>query len=323
MHDTSGRTINYLRLSVTDRCNLRCGYCMPAAGIDQLGHQDILRFEEMLRIVAAAATLGIRKVRITGGEPLVRKGVIGLIRDIAQLPGIDEVTLTTNGMLLAGQVQALREAGVERLNVSLDSLQPDNFAAITRGGDLNQVLRGLEEAENAGMTIKLNMVVMRGVNDHEIVPFAALSQQKPWAVRYIEYMPTIREAQWQEKSVTGREILERLQAEFELHEIPRSRYCGPAKPYRIADAPGSIGIITPMSDHFCGSCNRIRVTSTGFAKSCLLSDGSVDLKPDLQQPGPEALQATLRQVIAGKPAAHQLNKNPDGSTPFSMSKIGG
>lgn len=323
MHDTLGRTINYLRLSVTDRCNMRCHYCMPAEGIDQLGHKDILSFEEFLRIVTAASSLGIRKVRITGGEPLVRKGVIGLISDISQVPGIDEVTLTTNGLLLNGQVQALWDAGIRRLNVSLDSLQPETFAEITRGGDLAKVLRGLDEAESAGMKIKLNMVVMRGVNDREIIPFAALSQQKPWSVRFIEYMPVIREQQWQEKVFTGRDILDRLQEQFDLQEISNTPLCGPAKPYRITDAPGSIGIITPMSDHFCGSCNRIRVTSTGFAKSCLLSEGTVDLKPDLQQPGLEALQTTLQQVISGKPSEHQLNTDPDGSTPFSMSKIGG
>lgn len=323
MHDALGRTINYLRLSVTDRCNLRCHYCMPAEGIEQLGHTDILSFEELLRIVTAASQIGIRKVRITGGEPLVRRGVIGLIGDIAQVPGIDQVTLTTNGLLLNGQVQALWDAGIRRLNVSLDSLQAQTFAKISRGGDLQKVLSGLEEAENAGMKIKLNMVVMRGVNDQEIVPFAALSQQKPWSVRYIEYMPVIREETWQEKIVTGSEILQRLQEVFTLEEISRTPYCGPARPYRIENAPGTVGIITPMSDHFCGSCNRIRVTSTGFAKSCLLGEGGIDLKSALQQSDPAALQEALQQVISDKPSEHQLNSDPDGSTPFSMSKIGG
>jgi len=323
MHDALGRTINYLRLSVTDRCNLRCHYCMPAEGIEQLGHTDILSFEELLQIVTAASQIGIRKVRITGGEPLVRKGVIGLIEDIAQVPGIEQVTLTTNGLLLNGQVQALWDAGIRRLNVSLDSLQAHTFSEISRGGDLQKVLSGLEEAENAGMKIKLNMVVMRGVNDQEIVPFAALSQQKPWSVRYIEYMPVIREKGWQQKIVTGSEILQRLQEVFTLEEISRTLYCGPAKPYRIKNALGTVGIITPMSDHFCGSCNRIRVTSTGFAKSCLLSEGGIDLKSALQQSDPEALQNALQQVISDKPSEHHLNSDPEGSTPFSMSKIGG
>jgi len=173
------------------------------------------------------------------------------------------------------------------------------------------------------MKIKLNMVVMRGVNDQEIVPFAALSQQKPWSVRYIEYMPVIREKGWQQKIVTGSEILQRLQEVFTLEEISRTLYCGPAKPYRIKNALGTVGIITPMSDHFCGSCNRIRVTSTGFAKSCLLSEGGIDLKSALQQSDPEALQNALQQVISDKPSEHHLNSDPEGSTPFSMSKIGG
>ncbi|HKJ04373.1 MAG TPA: GTP 3',8-cyclase MoaA [Geopsychrobacteraceae bacterium] len=323
MHDTLGRTINYLRLSVTDRCNLRCLYCMPVEGIDQLGHKEILTFEDLLQIVTAASKIGVHKVRITGGEPLVRKGVIGLIGDIAQVPGIKEVTLTTNGLLLNGQVQALWTAGIRRLNVSLDSLQPQTFAEITRGGDLEKILSGLEEAENAGMRIKLNMVVMRGVNDQEVVPFAALSRRKSWSVRYIEYMPTIREQGWQRKVISGSEILEKIAASFPLEEIPRSPYCGPAKPYRIKNAPGTIGIITPMSDHFCGSCNRIRVTSTGYAKSCLLSEGGLDLKPALQQGDAGAVQIALQDVISGKPPEHQLNTDPDSSTPFSMSKIGG
>jgi len=323
MPDTMGRTINYLRLSVTDRCNLRCHYCMPAEGIEQLGHKDILSFEELLQITTAASVIGIRKVRITGGEPLVRRGVIRLISDIAQIPGINEVTLTTNGLLLNGQVQALWDAGIRRLNVSLDSLQPATFAEITRGGKLDTVLCGLEEAESAGMKIKLNMVVIRDVNDREIIPFATLSQQKPWSIRYIEYMPTIREDKWQQKIFTGQEILQRLQEKFSLEEIARVPYCGPAKPYRIQNAPGTIGIITPMSDHFCASCNRIRVTSTGVAKSCLLSEGGLDLKPILRKADPEALQNTLQQVISWKPSQHQLNTASEYSVPFSMSKIGG
>jgi len=323
MHDTLGRTINYLRLSVTDRCNLRCHYCMPVEGIDQLCHEEILTFEELLQIVTAASKIGIHKVRITGGEPLVRKGVLGLISDISQIPGIREVTLTTNGLLLNGQVQALWDAGIRRLNISLDSLHPETFKEITRGGDLGRVLSGLEEAESAGMQIKLNMVVMRGVNDQEIVPFAALSQQKTWAVRYIEYMPTIREQNWRQKVISGSEILQILKQNFSLEEIPCSPYCGPARPYRIENAAGSIGIITPMSDHFCSSCNRIRVTSTGYAKSCLLSEGGLDLKPALRNGDLNEVQAALREVIAGKPSEHKLNTDPDSSTPFSMSKIGG
>lgn len=323
MNDALGRSINYLRLSITDRCNLRCHYCMPSTGIDQVNCREILRFEDFLRIVEAASELGIRKVRITGGEPLVRKGVIEFIDKVARIPNIDEVTLTTNGLLLSGQTQALFNAGVKRLNVSLDSLQPVTFREITRGGDLPKVLQGLEEAEKTGMQIKLNMVVIRGINDQEIIPFAALSQQKDWSVRFIEYMPTIREPQWRKQIVTSREILSRLKSQFELHSLPSSRLSGPAKPYRIAKAPGTIGIISPMSEHFCGSCNRIRVTSTGFARGCLLSAVETDLKVDLQSNDQKALISTLRDVITHKPAEHLLSDNPKTTTVFSMATIGG
>lgn len=323
MNDSFGRTINYLRLSVTDRCNMRCSYCMPGDGIDQIECRQILRFEDFFRIVEAAASIGISKVRITGGEPLVRKGVIDFIAMISQLPGIEEVTLTTNGMLLPGRVKELRAAGVERLNVSLDSLDRDNFARITRRGKLDRVMRGLEEAEQAGMTIKLNMVVMRGVNDHEIIPFAQLSQHKSWSIRYIEYMPTIREPGWRDKIVSCSEILQKLSDRFELNALPPGHRSGPAKPYRIAGAPGTIGLISPMSDHFCSRCNRVRVTSTGFAKGCLLNRAETDLKPALKEQDRAQLVGILKRVIAHKPAEHKLNSQPGTVAPFSMASIGG
>lgn len=323
MNDTFGRAINYLRLSVTDRCNLRCQYCMPSEGISQVDCEQVLRFEDFYRIVTAASTIGIRKVRITGGEPLVRKGVIEFIANIAQLPDIDEVTLTTNGMLLPGKIQALKDAGINRLNVSLDSLKSDNYSRITRGGNLDTVLKGLQEADKAGMLIKLNMVVMRGINDDEIIPFANLSLHKNWSVRYIEFMPTMREPQWQDKIVTSSQILERLKGQFELQTLPKHQRSGPAKPYRIAGAKGTIGLISSMSDHFCGSCNRIRVTSTGLAKSCLLSNSETDLKPALQQKKLDPLVTVLEDVITRKPPEHQLDCDPESSKIFSMATIGG
>ncbi|PLX85299.1 MAG: GTP 3',8-cyclase MoaA [Desulfuromonas sp.] len=296
---------------------------MPSSGIEQVRCDDILRFEEFLRIVEAASALGVRKVRITGGEPLVRKGVIEFIRQVSQVSGIEEVTLTTNGLLLPGQVSALRDAGVQRLNVSLDSLNEDTYRQITRGGDLHRVRQGLAEAEALGLKIKLNMVVMRGINDHEIVSFASLGLQRPWSMRFIEYMPTACDPQWQDKIVSSHETLERLREQFDLHALPGNRLSGPAKPYRIAGAPGTIGIISPMSEHFCGSCNRLRVTSTGFAKSCLLNDELVDLKPALRQNDSAQLQSTLTDVIKTKPLQHRLGKDVDPSAAFSMASIGG
>ena len=319
MHDKLGRTINYLRLSITDRCNLRCCYCMPATGVPVCEHGDILRYEELLHIAEAAVGLGIEKVRITGGEPLIRKGVLDFLKQLGSLPGLTEMTLTTNGLLLEETAEQLKAVGVNRLNVSLDSLDPQAYAQITRGGDLKQVLAGLYAAEQAGLRLKLNMVVMRGINDHEVEAFAALSQKHPWSVRFIEYMPTIREAAWKNRVISGGEILERLQQTFALSSISTSRLCGPAKPYRIDGAIGTVGIITPMSEHFCGSCNRIRVTAQGLAKSCLLSDQALDLRPALAQ-GPQSIREALVEVISGKNQQHHFE---DEERSFQMSGIGG
>jgi cyclic pyranopterin phosphate synthase len=323
MKDNHGRTINYLRLSITDRCNLRCCYCMPAEGVAAKSCDEILRYEELLRIVEAAVTLGIRKVRVTGGEPLVRKGVIPFLRRLSGTAGIEEVALTTNGLLLQGMAGDLRRAGISRLNVSLDSLERETFARITRGGDLQKVMAGLAAAEEQGLKIKLNMVVMRGLNDHEVVPLAALTLEKPWSVRFIEYMPTIREPQWRERIVTGAEVLAQLEGHFALQTISSGRYCGPAKPFRIPGARGTVGIITPMSDHFCGDCNRIRITSSGQAKSCLLDETTFDLKPFLRSGDDNALRQALRDVIGGKPGQHRMAENPEACGVFSMAKIGG
>lgn len=323
MKDNFGRSINYLRLSITDRCNLRCRYCMPVDGVGQRQHDDILRYDEMLRIVAAATTLGIRKVRVTGGEPLIRKGVVGFLQQLAGLKGIEEIALTTNGILLTDYAQALSDAGVNRLNISLDSLNPTTFNEITRGGDLDRVLKGIDKAEQAGIKIKLNMVAMRGVNDNEILDFADLSIHHNWSVRFIEYMPTIREQHWQQRIISGADILDLLKQYHQIEPLSTDHFCGPARPFRVAGASGTIGIITPMSDHFCGSCNRIRVTSTGQAKSCLMSDEMTDLRPFLGNRQQTELIDTLKKVICGKPEYHRLGSDPDSTTPFSMSSIGG
>jgi cyclic pyranopterin phosphate synthase len=320
--DRFGRTINYLRLSVTDRCNLRCSYCMPEEGVPLRSHNEILRYEELLRIARAAARLGIEKVRVTGGEPLVRKGLVGFLARLNSIPNLAEVVLTTNGLLLASLAGQLRQAGVGRVNISLDSLEFDRYAKITRGGDLADVLAGIKAAEKAGLQLKLNMVVMRDINDSEIEAFAELSLNRPWSIRFIEYMPTIRARAWREKVVPGAEILERLQKKYRIVPLATGRMCGPSRPFRIEGAQGSIGIITPMSDHFCGSCNRIRVTSAGLAKSCLLSEQTVDLKPYLDQDD-DLLCKALRQVIGNKVDHHQLADDFFGPAPFNMSGIGG
>jgi cyclic pyranopterin phosphate synthase len=296
---------------------------MPAAGVEKQSHQQILRYEDLLRIARVATGLGIDKIRVTGGEPLVRKGVVHFLQQLSALPGVRDLALTTNGLLLGEMAQPLIDAGVKRVNVSLDSLNVQRFSDITRGGELQKVLAGIHAADAAGLKIKINMVVMRGINDDEINDFARLSLDHPWSVRFIEYMPTIRESDWRERLLTGDEVLSQIREEFELQPLEVAAQCGPARPFKIAGAIGTVGIITPMSDHFCSSCNRLRITSEGMAKSCLLSDESVDLKPCLQQLNDDCLQQLLKDIVSGKPSRHTIDEDGDDHKPFNMSSIGG
>jgi len=321
--DSYGRTINYLRLSVTDRCNFRCRYCMPAEGVTLRSHDEILSYEDLLLIARAAISMGVEKIRITGGEPLVRKGIVEFIRSLSRLPGLRHLALTTNALLLEEMADDLKGAGLHRLNISLDSLDPRTFAEITRGGDLERVKRGIAAAVTAGFPIKLNMVPMRGVNDHEIIPFAALTLDHPYAVRFIEYMPATGEEGWRDLLVPGREILDRISARFRLVPLNRGKYSGPSRDFAIEGGKGSIGIITAISGHFCNECNRIRVTSTGMVKSCLFSDAAVDLKPALSG-GVEGVRRVLEGVVCAKPKGHGIDgTRQEGFTPFAMSKVGG
>ena len=322
--DAYGRRIDYLRLSVTDRCNLRCTYCMPPAGVPKLHHGDVLGYEELLRVARAAVGLGIRKIRVTGGEPLVRRGLVGFLARLAALPGLRELVLTTNGLLLEELALPLRQAGVARLNVSLDSLRPETFAAVTRGGDLGRVLAGIEAAGEAGFPpVKINTVVMRGVNDDEVADFAALTLERPWTVRFIEYMPTMRESGWERLAVSGAEVLARVAARWPLLPEDAPEMAGPARNFRITGARGAIGIITPVSGHFCGGCNRVRVTAAGLARGCLFGDGGgIDLKPWLRRTDDGALREALRRVITGKPDRHRLTDTNE-PMPVPMYGIGG
>ncbi len=319
--DSHGRHISYLRLSVTDRCNLRCTYCMPADGVPKLPHDEILSFEDQERIATQAVGLGIEKIRITGGEPLVRRGVVGFLERLAAVRGLKEMVLTTNGLLLREMAAELRRAGVQRLNVSLDSLRPETFARITRGGDLNKALDGIAAAVEAGFPPpKINMVVMRGINDGEVLEFAALTFDKPCTVRFIEYMPTTIEPGWKSLCVSGREILEQIAGRYPLAPLEHSNTAGPARNFQIAGAAGVIGVITPISNAFCESCNRIRVTASGVAKGCLFADEGVDLKPYLRC-GDDKLKEVLSQIMWKKPSQHQLSNAAH--APFDMAQIGG
>jgi len=297
---------------------------MPSEGIPKRHHGEILSYEDLYRVAAEAVGLGIDKIRLTGGEPLVRKGLIGFSERLARLPGLKELVLTTNGLLLDEMAQPLYEAGVKRLNISLDSLKPEVFAAITRGGDLRRVLDGIEAALSAGFPPpKINMVVMRGINDGEVLDFAALTLARACTVRFIEYMPNLQEAGWQKRCVPGTELLERIGRRYRLLPLVSSEAAGPAKNFRIAGAAGTIGFITPISGHFCASCNRIRVSSTGMAHSCLFAGTNVDLKPALNSGDNLELRRTLHAIVANKPKGHVLQEEQNNRRAFAMSGIGG
>jgi cyclic pyranopterin phosphate synthase len=322
--DSYGRTINYLRLSVTDRCNLRCQYCMPAGGIAKVRHNDILSFEELLLIAECAVGLGIEKIRITGGEPLIRRGIVPFLARLAAIPGLRHLALTTNGLLLPELAVDLYQAGVQRLNVSLDSLDPATFAAITRGGELSRVLTGIAVAGQAGFPpVKINMVVMGGINDHELLDFARLTLDKPCAVRFIEYMPSLKEPGWQERAVPGQQVLDLIARHHDLEPVDKGAYAGPSRDFRIRGAAGTIGIITPVSGHFCGSCNRLRVTARGTAKSCLFSGQELDLCALVKAGDRDRLAAALGALVATKPAGHGISRERAEHDPFAMSRIGG
>ncbi len=322
--DSNGRNINYLRLSVTDRCNLRCFYCMPKEGIVSKGHDAVLSYEELLLVAETAVGIGIEKIRITGGEPLVRAGIVDFLAKLSAIPGLRHLALTTNGLLLPEMAADLRRAGVQRLNVSLDSLNPQTFSDITCGGDLARVLAGLEAAGQAGFPPpKINVVIMRGVNDAEIMAFAEMTRLGGNSIRFIEYMPVLKDEGWQRYCISGEEILERIAASYQLEPVDKGAFAGPSRDFRIPGARGSIGIITAVSGHFCSDCNRIRVTSTGQAKGCLFSDEKTDLLPSLRPPDREQLAEVLRGIVSGKPERHGISGDSYTHQNFTMAQVGG
>lgn len=324
MIDPYGRKINYLRLSVTDRCNMRCLYCMPEKGVNKLQRADILSYDELFMIAnAAVEILGIEKIRITGGEPLVRKGICDFLARLSGIPGLKQLVLTTNGLQLHEMARDLKAAGVQRLNISLDSLKADLFAHITRGAELSRVLAGITAAEIAGFPIKLNMVVMRGVNDDEIADFASIAIEKPYTVRFIEYMPIIKEKNWKSLIVPGHEILARIGEKYSYSPMVLGELSGPAREYKIEGGNGAFGVITPVTCHFCEECNRIRVSSTGMARGCLFSSSETDLKPFVKTSYSPGLYEALRCIVSSKPGSHQLSTTKAEHSPFAMASIGG
>lgn len=337
MTDTFNRKINYLRVSVTDRCNLRCVYCMPAQGIIHKPPADILSFEQIYKIVKAAVGLGVEKVRITGGEPLVRKNLTLLIQRLKAIDGLKEICLTTNGIYLSEHAATLKNAGLGRINVSMDSLNSSRFQEITRGGSLDAVLKGIDTAQAVGLSpIKINVVLLKDFNSDEVLDFASLTRIKPLNVRFIEYMPTgINYFSYGKSFFSAQTAKSVCSSLGELIPI-ESHYRETAKIFRIKGFRGTVGFISPMSEPFCASCNKLRLTSDGRLRNCLHSAKTIDLKKALSENEPEGtLSKLIKEAIELKPASHNLfEQNPDagnfsiavfGIEPenFSMCQIGG
>ncbi|HKS05305.1 MAG TPA: GTP 3',8-cyclase MoaA [Gemmatimonadaceae bacterium] len=323
MKDQFGRSIEYLRISVTDRCNFRCLYCMPVEGLQWLPKADILSYEEIERVVAQLAPLGLRRLRITGGEPTIRPDLDRLIGMLRAVPGIEDIALSTNGVKLPMLAEPLRRAGLDRVNISADSLQPSRIAAIARRDLGFDPVAAALAAERAGLDpIKINMVVMRGINDDEVETFARLTYEHAWHVRFIELMPVggMRELTW-DHVVPSNEILDRIGALGALTPSDGpSRGNGPAAYYQLPGARGNIGVITPMTHTYCASCNRVRLTADGRLRTCLFGDHEVDLRTPLRAGIP--LRAEFERALAEKPREHQLLQMQVGGL-RALSEVGG
>lgn len=334
MKDNYGRRIDYLRISLTDRCNLRCIYCMPEEGVPFRAHDSILRIEEIEQFVRRAAKAGIHKIRLTGGEPLVRKGVLDLIRNISDVPGIEDVSLTTNGILLPKMAADLREAGLTRVNISLDTLDPIQFTYITRLGKIEDVFAAIDAALEYGFDpVKVNAVAVRSL-DQDFFGFAKLSYDKTLHVRFIEYMPVGESsggtgAGWTEADIIpAKEIIEKINKGAEeagigalepVGEDGLPAGGGPAIYYRFPDGKGTVGFISAMSNHFCASCNRLRLTADGKIRPCLFSDEEVDVKEAIRSGSEEAIDKAISEALGIKPDAHHEERG----TERRMSQIGG
>lgn len=308
VHDSFNRRIDYLRISVTDRCNLRCIYCMPAEGVPSLPHGDVLRYEEIATVARAAAEMGIKKIRLTGGEPLVRLGLTDLVKMLSHIDGIDDVALTTNGMLLKKYASELKNSGLKRVNISLDSLKKERYQQITRTGQLDDALEGITFAKEIGLNpVKINMVVIRGINDDEVADFARLSIEKGWHVRFIEPMPFVDDTSFTFVPIS--EIMEHLSVFGDLEPYPSGNGNGPARYFKFPGAKGTIGFISPMSECFCSSCNRLRLTVDGMLRPCLMSSNELDMRSVLRNGGTfDEIKLRLLEAVMAKPERQTLIK---------------
>jgi cyclic pyranopterin phosphate synthase len=326
LSDAFRRPITYLRISVTDRCNLRCTYCMPEAGLPWIPKPEILSFEEIEAIVRAAASVGVNSIRLTGGEPLVRRNLPHLVARLAAIDGIEDIALSTNGLLLAEQVRDLAAAGLRRANISLDTLRADRFERIARRPGLERVLAGIEAAVAAGLSpIKINCVVMRGQNDDELADFAALTRDRAVFVRFIEVMPVVENAAGQrDVYVSSDEILERVSAIGTLLPDDGPGGNGPARYFAFPGAPGAVGVISPLSHDYCERCNRVRLTADGRLRLCLFGDYEIDLRTPLRAgAGRDELAGLLRGGMLIKPERHHLRLGEASSQMRAFSEIGG
>jgi GTP 3',8-cyclase len=325
--DGYGRVHDNLRIGVTDRCNIRCFYCMPEDGVTFVPRGEILSFEEIVRFVRVAVSLGVRKLRVTGGEPLVRKDLPELIRQLHAIDGIEDLALTTNAVLLADQAQALYDAGLRRINIHLDTLDPQRFREITRRDDFDRVMRGIDTCLRLGYgPIKLNAVAVKGLTDEDIVPLARFGRERGIEVRYIEFMPLDAQGLWDRSSVLlADEMIERLSREISpLIEIPDRDPHAPATEYRFADGIGSVGFIASVSRPFCGNCNRIRLTADGKLRYCLFAIEETDIKGILRSgAGDEEIERTIRSVVGAKWEGHEINTSRFVAPPRPMYAIGG
>ncbi|MGE5172979.1 MAG: GTP 3',8-cyclase MoaA [Betaproteobacteria bacterium] len=325
--DPHKRRIDYLRISVTDRCNLKCVYCRPRAEMKLLQHRDILTYEEILRLVTVAVPLGITRVRITGGEPLIRRGIVDFIKTLRRYAGIEDISLTTNGVLLEGMAEALADAGMPRLNISLDSLDARRFSRITGADSWEAVWRGVNRAAELGFfPIKINMVPVKGLNDDEVADFARLTLDRRLHVRFIEFMPIGAHDRWhRDVCVSSDQVRAVIEHEFgRLVPFTSSTSAGPSTNFQIPGANGVIGFISPITQHFCKSCRRLRLTADGKIRPCLLSDTEIDVKSPLRNRCDDGeLERLLRLSLEIKPERHHITESEPGCFQRTMSKIGG
>jgi cyclic pyranopterin phosphate synthase len=326
LRDGHGRLIGDLRVSVTDRCNFRCQYCMPAEGLPWLDRTELLTFEEIERVVRLLVPLGVRSVRLTGGEPLVRRGLSELVRMLRTIEGLEDLSLTTNGYLLEGMAEALVDAGLERINVSLDSLSRDRFFQMTRRDSLPQVIRGLETLERFPQLglVKVNCVAMRGFTEDEVIPFADLARRKPYQVRFIEFMPLDADRAWSaDRVLTGSEIRTMIDRVYPLEPLEREAHAT-AKVWRFRDGRGEIGFVNPVSEPFCADCDRIRLTAEGKLRTCLFSMHETDLREPLRSGADdEEVVEAVRDAVWRKELKHHVAEPGFRQPPRTMSQIGG